>query len=207
VYAGWESNLTASGAGTREFFENTGISTYISPTACRSLQSGEKLTWDDIWNEITQAGQIFGVPNAAADLIVDQQIQVNSPVRDPRGLTALWWSSGTDIPYVGGALGAPQLIMDTVGLTNIATDIADTWGSLSWEQIIADDPDVIVLVDADWNTAESKQEFLENNPATSLLSAVQNGRFLTVPFAATESGVSTASAVADLATQLGRLPR
>lgn len=202
VFAGWESNLTPAGAGSRELFAEIGISTYVSPAACRSDRNADALTFEDIWAEIAQAGAIFSVPTAAHRLILSQQEQLNSRTPDQRELTALWWSSAKDIPYVGAGLGAPQLIMSAVGVENIAQGVADTWTSLSWEQIIAADPDVIILVDAEWNTAASKREYLENNPATAQLTAVREGRYLTVPFPASEAGVRTVSAVLDLADQL-----
>ena len=111
-----------------------------------------------------------------APLIAEQQAALDAIVPDERGLTALWYSSGTDTPYVGAGIGAPELVLETVGLTNIAGDIDQTWSTLGWESIVEADPDVIVLIDADWNTAQSKIDLLESNPATARLSAVQNDR-------------------------------
>ena len=119
--------------------------------------------------------------------------------------TALWYSSGTDTPYVGAGIGAPQMIMDAAGLTNIFADVHDTWTSAGWEQVVAADPDVIVLVDAAWNTADKKIELLEANPATSQLTAVREKKYLLVPFAAGEAGVRNADAVASLSDQLTEL--
>jgi iron complex transport system substrate-binding protein len=62
-----------------------------------------------------------------------------------------------------------------------------------------------VLVDATWNTAQAKMDKLRENPATANLSAVKNSRFLVVPFAASEAGVRSADAAADLASQLSDL--
>ena len=107
---------------------------------------------------------------------------------DDRGLTALWYSSGTDTPYVGAGIGAPELVLETAGLTNIAGDIDKTWTSLGWESIVDADPDVIVLIDADWNTAQSKIDLLESNPATARLTAVQNDAYLILPFAVERGG-------------------
>ena len=73
------------------------------------------------------------------------------------------------------------MIMDAAGLTNIFADVHDTWTSAGWEQVVAADPDVIVLVDATWNTADKKIELLEANPATSQLTAVREKRYLLVP--------------------------
>jgi iron complex transport system substrate-binding protein len=96
-------------------------------------------------------------------------------------------------------------VLETAGLTNIAAGIDQSWTSLGWEAIVADDPDVIVLVDAGWNTAASKIALLEANPATASLSAVKNHRYITVPFPAGEAGVRTADAAASVAAQLAEL--
>jgi iron complex transport system substrate-binding protein len=206
VYAGWESNLTAESAGDRDELASLGIGSYVSPSACKEAPfKPTQLGYDDIFTEISQAGRIFAVRSAAGHLVAQQKELLSSIVADDRGLTALWWSSGTDTPYVGAGTGAPALTMTTLGLTNIAGDVDDTWTSLGWEAIVAADPDVIVLVDASWNTAASKREFLENDPATKNLTAVKNGAFLVIPFAASEAGVSTIPATADLATQLAAL--
>ena len=82
----------------------------------------------------------------------------------------------------------------------------DTWTSLGWEAVIDADPDVIVLVDASWNTADSKIAQLEANPATAELDAVKSSRYLVVPFPAAEAGVRSVPATADLASQLADLP-
>jgi iron complex transport system substrate-binding protein len=80
--------------------------------------------------------------------------------------------------------------------------IDDTWISASWESIVAADPDVIVLVDAAWNSAAQKKLLLSQNPVTRMLPAVKNERYLTIPFAASEAGVRSVDAARDLADQL-----
>ena len=203
VFAGWESMLIAEAAGDRESLAGLGIGTYVAPSACKeSGYQPEKLTFDGVFTDITEAGRVFGAEKAAADLVAQQRAALESIEPDDRGLSALWYSSGSDTPYVGAGIGAPQMMMERLGLTNIAADVADTWSPLGWEAIIDADPDVIVLVDASWNTAASKIELLESNPATAALGAVQSSRYLVVPFAAGEAGVRNVSATADLAQQL-----
>jgi len=206
VYGGWESNFTAEAAGERSTLDSLGIGSYVSPAACK--EEGYKpasLTFDLLFDEIAEAGRVFGAEDAATQLIATQSAQLDTITPDDRGLSALWYSSGTDVPYVGAGIGAPQMMLDQLGVTNVAADVADTWSSLSWEAIVDADPDVIVLVDASWNTAESKVALLESNPATSGLTAVKNGSYLTIPFAAGEAGVRNVEATADLAAQLTAL--
>ncbi|MGV8884284.1 MAG: putative F420-0 ABC transporter substrate-binding protein [Microbacteriaceae bacterium] len=203
IYAGWESNFSPDGAGNRADLAALGVATYVSPAACKNDDRLAALSFSDIYSEIGEVASIFDAD--ATSLIAEQKAEVSGISPDTRGLTALWYSSGSDTPYVGAGLGAPQLIMNTIGLTNIAADVADTWSPFSWESVIDANPDVIVLVDSSWGTVAKKIGVLESNPATARLDAVVNGRYLIVPFAASEAGVRTASAAADLARQLSRL--
>lgn len=206
VFAGWESNLSAEGAGDRDTLAKLGVATYVAPAACKEQgYMPNPLTFDEVFGEFEEAGALFGVPDAAADLVAKQQAALDAIEPSDAGLTALWYSSGDDTPYVGAGIGAPQMIMDAAGLTNVAADVEDTWTSMSWEAIVAANPDVIVLVDAAWNTAEQKIAHLESNPATAALPAVQQQRYLIVDFPATEAGVRNVGAVASLVEQLGRL--
>ncbi len=204
VYAGWESNFSADGAGTRDDLAALGIRSYVSPAACKeAAYQPKRLTFADIDEEIGEIAELFGVDDSA--LLAEQHATLASIAKDTRGLSALWFSSGSDIPYVGAGIGAPQLILDTIGVHNIAAEVKDTWASYNWESVIAANPDVIVLVDATWSTKEKKIRVLEENPATAQLDAVKNRRYLVVPFAASEAGVRTVDAAADLARQLAAL--
>ncbi|MDI2097679.1 putative F420-0 ABC transporter substrate-binding protein [Ruicaihuangia caeni] len=206
VFAGWESNLTADAAGERATLASFGVGTYVAPSACKAPEyKPEKLTFDVLFDEIAEAGDVFGAETEAAELIDQQRERLADIEPSTAGLTALWYSSGSDTPYVGAGIGAPQLVMETAGLENIAAGIEDTWTSLGWESVIEADPDVIVLVDASWNTAAKKIELLKSNPVTAELTAVRRDRFVVVPFAAGEAGVRSVEAVASVVAQLGEL--
>ncbi|WP_413450684.1 putative F420-0 ABC transporter substrate-binding protein [Georgenia phoenicis] len=206
VYAGWESNLSDDGAGNRAGYEELGISTFVSPSACQDpAHQPEQLSFEDVFAEIETVGRMLGAPEEAADLVAEQREALEAVTPTGEGLTALWYSSGSDTPFVGAGAGAPQMIMSAAGLENIAADVADTWTSLSWEVVADRDPDVLVLVDSAWNTAENKIEVLESNPVTAAMPAVQEGRYLTVPFPATEAGVRNVDAVVELTRQIGEL--
>lgn len=207
VYAGWESALTADGVGDRGELAALGIASYVNPPACRGeAYRPDPLTFDDVFAAITEAGDLFGVPGRAADLVAEQRDALTTITPAEGDLTALWYSSGSGTPYVGAGIGAPQLILQTAGLTNLMADVHDSWASVSWEEVVARDPDVIVLVDSSWNTAAHKIEVLESNPATAVLRAVREHRYVTVPFAASEAGVRTVAAAASVAEQVRALP-
>jgi iron complex transport system substrate-binding protein len=204
VYSGWESAFSSDQAGTRSELAALGVASYVQPAACRSTPVA-KLTFAEVFREIREAGRIFGVEKTADAVVARQRAQLAGIHRDTRGLTALWYSSGDDAPYVGGGTGAPELVLETAGLTNVAADQKQTWTTLGWESVVADDPDVIVLVDADWNTAAAKIKRLESDPATAALSAVKNHRYITIPFPEGEAGVRSVDAAASVAAQLHKL--
>jgi len=205
VYSGWESAFSADQAGTRSELTALGVGSYVQPAACRTTGAPAKLTFSDIFGELKQVGAIFRVDAAADKLVAQQKAELATVHKSTKGLSALWYSSGTDTPYVGAGTGAPELVLETVGLKNVAGDVKQTWTSLGWESIVADDPDVIILIDASWNTAASKIASLESNPATANLSAVKNHRYITLPFPASEAGVRTVDAAVSVSKQLKAL--
>lgn len=204
IYGGWESTFSADGAGERQTLAALGIASYVAPAACRSIKPA-KLRFDDVFSEIAEMGSIFDIAPSAAALIASQQAALAAITPDGRGLTALWYSSGTKTPYVGAGSGAPQMMLEAIGLHNIMAEVDDGWISASWEAVVDADPDIIVLVDAVWNSAAQKKTLLAENPITSQLDAVIHQRYLIVPFPAAEAGIRSVSATTDMAVQLAGL--
>jgi iron complex transport system substrate-binding protein len=204
VYGGWESNFAADGAGERPALAALGVASYVSPAACRSIKPA-KLSFDELFREIEEMGAIFDVEDAAMALVDRQKAELAALTPDSRGLTAAWYSSGTKAPYVGAGSNSPAMIMEALGLHNIFGDVDDGWISASWEAIVDANPDVIVLVDATWNSAAQKKKLLSENPITSKLDAVVHQRYLVIPFPASEAGVRNVPAAVDMAKQLAAL--
>jgi iron complex transport system substrate-binding protein len=202
IYAGWESMVSAEGIAARDRLADLGIATYVSPSACRDPGwQPDPLTFDTVFAEFTEVGTMFQVEQEAEALIEANRADLAAAVPLTGERTVLWWSSATDIPYVGAGIGAPQLIASTAGLVNVAGGVRDTWTSLGWEEIVAADPWLFVLVDAEWNTAAHKIETLRTMPATRQLQAVREQRFAILPFAATQGGPRTAWAVNEVVRQ------
>lgn len=204
VYGGWESNFAADGAGERTTLAQLGVPAYVAPAACRSIRP-TRLTFEAVFAEIREIGTIFDAAAAADAIVAEQEAALAAIVPDARDLTALWYSSGTRTPYVGAGSGVPQMMLEALGLENIMSGFDDGWVSVSWEAVADADPDVIVLVDAAWNSVEQKKRLLAEDPVISQLDAVRHQRYLVVPFAASEAGVRNVGATADMAEQLGRL--
>jgi len=196
VLAGWESNVSVDGIGERDQLAEMNIPAYVLPPACEFDEEVEEtVTFDQIFAMFEEVGAIFDAEDQAAELIADQTQQLEAVQALDEEVEVLWYSSGTDAPFVAGAAGTPQMIMEAAGVTNVLDDVARTWFSISWEGFVTEDPDFIVLVDAPWNSAAEKRERLESHPAASKLEAVQEEKYIEIPFAATEAGVRNIDAV------------
>jgi len=121
------------------------------------------------------------------------------------GQSAFIYDSGTDTPFSIGCCGGPALLSQLTGLKSISSDVPGTWVDLSWERVVAADPDVILLIEADWSTAADKRAYMEADPVLSELRAVKEGRFVTVPFSETLLGMRFADGVENLNDQLAGL--
>lgn len=201
VIGGWESNFSADGVGERDTLAGYGIGTYVAPSACKEPgYQPDPLTFADVFADILEAGELLDERETAEQVVAAQQATLDA-VEPLGGASVVWWSSGTDTPFVGAGIGAPAMLLDAAGLTNVFADVRDTWTSVGWEQVVAADPDVLVLVDSTWNTAADKKAALAANPATAALEAVQQERYVVVPFAASEAGVRNADTVASIVEQ------
>jgi len=204
VYASYSSAFGDEAAGDRDALAALDIGSYLSPAACPDFrESGEPLTFDLVFQEFRDVATLFGDPAAGDALVAAQQAIIDDAFSaDFEDVTVFWWDSTLDTPLVGACCGAPGMLMDAVGVTNIFADLDGGWADGSWEAVLDADPDIIVLADAEWDTAADKQAYIESDPALSALTAVQEGRFVVVPFSETTPGVRNAAAVSDLATAI-----
>ncbi len=91
-------------------------------------------------------------------------------------LRVFWWDSGMP-PFVAGCCGAPDEILQFAGGKNIFDDVGGSLGTVAWEDVVARNPEVIVLVDATWFPAAQKRRWLLDNSALAGIEAVKRPPF------------------------------
>ena len=94
------------------------------------------------------------------------------------------------------------MIVRLAGGENIFNDVRGSWGTVSWADVVARNPEVIVLVDATWSPAAEKRQWLLANSAFAEIEAVKHRRFLTMNFSDATPGVRNAAAVRKVAETL-----
>ncbi len=207
VYASYASAFDKEVAGDRASLEDLSMTSYLSPFGCPEAGQRPDPTFDAVWDEVRDVAALFGEPAAADDVIGAQQTALTDVTESAAGsgLDVLWYDSGDKTPFVGGGTGGPQLIMDAVGATNIFTDIDRGWGDANWEDVVAADPDVIVLADASWSSAKEKRAYLASDPVLSQLTAVKKAAFVIVAYSETTPGVRMVDGAESVSKQLSAL--
>lgn len=207
----------------RSDFENLGIPTYLSPSACSTTldagdaygSRGDLWTMDLLYKEIDDLSRIFDVTDRGQALIADfkaREAALRERFADNKDLTFLFWFSSpspADDAYLGGGKGPSGYIANLLGGPNAIQTDAD-WPALGWEGIMAADPAVFVVAQVDRNRwdldkAENKIEFLTTDPTVSQMDAVKNGRIVMMSGAAMNPSIRTLYGAEQVADQLETL--
>ena len=91
------------------------------------------------------------------------------------------------------------MLMKEAGLTNAFASKTGGWVCVKQKDIVAQDPDAIILVDAAWDSAKKKVDKLYNTKEFCKLEAVTRASFVKIPFSATTLSPRNGPAALDLA--------
>ena len=190
VYAGYNYGLGEARGITPEILAQHGIDVYQLSEACRQEEGeaarGTMDPWDALDTDLRNIGTITGNGARgadAADDIAARLEQLRSAEQPDEKPTIFLFDSGTDTVFTSGSFGGPQGIIDAAGARNATEDLEDTWTAVSWERVATAEPDLIAFVDYPGQSVDEKIEALRHNPASRDLEAVQENRFVNLPYA------------------------
>ena len=197
LYGGWESAFNEKNIASREELKELEINSYLQSSSIKIAP-----TIEDIYSDIRNIAKIFRVEDRGEALIdqmnqeIDGIISQLPEVTEP--LDVFVYDSGeTDV------FTATQNFMNTlitmVGGENVFADVEGNWATVSKEDAVERQPEVIVVIDYGSTTAEQKMEFLKTDPALSQTPAVQNEHFVILPLSSASEGVRVAEALEILA--------
>ncbi|MEV7397512.1 ABC transporter substrate-binding protein [Aeromicrobium sp. NPDC092404] len=209
VYGSYSSAFERKNAGTPTDLQELGIGSYTSPFGCGENEPSVDVSFESVWDEVEVVADVLGVPDRAAKIRSDQRSALAALAQQDvgAGTTVFWFDSGDKAAFAGTGEGGPQLILDAVGATNVFADVEGGWADVSWERVVKADPDVIVLADADWSSADDKIALLKKDPALRDLKAVRDEQFVVLPFSETTPGVRLADGARAVAAGLAELGR
>ena len=205
LYAVYPGAFGPTGIGSRADWTGRGVSTYLAPAGCTDKSRPPGVSLETTFVELREIARIFGVAERAERLIDAYRAELQA-VRGRIGTAAkpptVFWYDAGDPPHAGACCGAPNEILRHLGATNIFADTPGSWTPVSWEAVIARNPDVIVLANASWSTAASKRQLLLSKKALVSVEAIKLKRIVEIDFAYTTPGIRNVAAVRKLAEAL-----
>ncbi len=165
----------------------------------------DSATMEDVYKDYEVLGHIFGVEDRAQqriqamkDTIADVQKTLGDEVYK-KPLSVFVYDSGEDAPFTA-CQGVPGDMIRLAGGISAFSDIKKGWATPSWEEVVARDPDVILILDYNHDT-EQKKKFLETNDFTKNLRAVKEGRIYSACCSDMQGSAGSANTIRTMAEQ------
>ncbi len=160
-------------------------------------------TLDEQYKEIEDIGKIFKIEEKAEAFIADQKSRiaaVGERLKDEEPVKVLVYDSGNDGVFTCSGTNFESLLISLAGGKNIFDDLTEKqWTTVSYEEVLKREPDVILIHDYDSPSVEAKIAEIKANPTLSRLECVKNERFATITLESVLPGNRMAYAVESMA--------
>ena len=201
-FAGWNYGMKVGGEVTPETLAPFGIKVYELTESCTHIMDKAKASIDDMYADLMNLGKIFDVEDKATALVDGYKAELATfaeglDAGDP--LRVFVYDSGEDAPFTAGLYAMPTALIEAAGGTNVMNGFEKSWGTVTWEEVVEQNPEVIVIVNYGSVTAEQKREFMMSNPAFADIDAVKNDRFVTLEYVEATPGPRNIKAIKTLA--------
>ncbi|MGH3612424.1 MAG: ABC transporter substrate-binding protein [Pseudonocardia sp.] len=191
-----------------EDLEAAGIDLVVSAWRC-----DDEVTFDDVYGTIENYGSMFGTRDVADAAVADLRARVGAVERQftaTGSRTAVNVYIGEDRLSVYGGPSMSDTVMQTLGLTNAFADVNQRLSDVSTEELLARDPDVVLLTfggsETEIKTEADAIRALSERVPLDRLTAVRENRVIAINFAYLVGGPLTVDGLETLAGGLARLP-
>ena len=201
-FAGWNYGMKVGGEVTPETLKPFGINVYELTESCIHIMTKKKVSMDDMYNDLLNLGLIFQIENRAKKIVDAYRTDLNNFTQKLEPIAAkkvFVYDSGEDTPFTAGRYAMPTALIEAAGGINIMDDFQKSWGTVTWEEVIDRNPEVVVIVNYGKVTAEQKRKFMMSNPAFANIDAVKNDRFVTLEYVEATPGPRNIKAIKKLA--------
>lgn len=160
-------------------------------------------TLEQQYKEILDIGKIFGIEKTAESFVKDQKERIAAVGEKLSGkapVKVLVYDSGNDGVFTCSGTNFESLLISLAGGENIFDDLTEKqWITVSYEEVLKREPDVVLIHDYDSPSVEAKIAEIKENPTLSQLECVKNERFATITLESVLPGNRMAYAVESMA--------
>ena len=195
VVAGWNYGFSTSRGIYPKKLKSFGVESYAIRESCIRVGQKNKATLDDVYTDIRALAKAFDIPGKGDQLIASlrQTLQKIKPLNKPAPRIFLF-DSGEKTPFTAGGYAIPHAMIQQAGGHNIFGHLNSSWVTTSWEHVLLENPQYIIVVNYGGHDGHRKTDFLKSHPVLKNLEAVQQDRLLILPYAAVTPGIRNAEA-------------
>ena len=185
-------DIPAAGAGdavTPDELEKHGIKSYAITESLIRVMKKPPVSLEDTYTDLTNLGIIFDVQDRAQQVIADMKARVAAveaklaSVKAGKPLEVFiypTWNAPDQPPRSNGAQAMPSALVSMAKAHNIFSDVDDSWIRVTWEDVIARNPDVILILETGHTSGEERKQLILDDPAMRDVEAVKDGRIYVV---------------------------
>lgn len=176
---------------TRDALARAGIPVIELPSFCLDgSQALKNPDFENVYVQVELFGRLFGAEDEAASTVADLRRRVTAVQQSAQGLSgrpaaALFVTPGSSIVYAYGDGSMFDAQLDTLGLTNIFGDIKKRVFEVNLEEVLAKDPEVVMLAYTSGEPEKIKEAFL-GIAGIDRVRAVRNDEILVLRFEYTD---------------------
>lgn len=191
---GWRSLSAPANLGTVEELNSNGVEVFF-------MKSLESRDINDVFSDIMELGKIFDKEKNAENIVFNMKENLEKiKEKLPKEKIKIFpYDGGETAPFVVGGNGIGNTIIELAGGENIFKDIRASFGNGTWEKVLIEDPDMILIIDYGNNTVDKKIEYLKEKSPIKELDAVKDGKFAVIDLVDISAGIRNVDAVKKLA--------
>ena len=188
--SGWDSSISEQTTGAPDELISKGIAPFIAKSY--SVDA----TIETVYEDFILLGKIFGVEDKANEVVEKMKKDIKvvtdkvGDIEEKDRIKMMVYDSGeNDAMVVGAGLG--NNLIQLAGGNNIyGNDANKPYINVSWESVVANNPEVILVTDFLAGTpVEEKINFLKSHPALKDVPAIKNNKIYVVGLADLSPGI------------------
>lgn len=180
--------------GKKEDFSKAKINLYVAEGTYEKEPSV-----DNTYNDIENIGKIFNKEEEAKKIIEGMRAQVEAVEEKLKGIepvSVCIYDSGTDKAFSAGGTSLENKLVEIAGGKNIFGETKYQFLQVGWEEIIQQNPKVIVVnAYGAVDDGDKKIEYLKSLPELAEVDAVKNNRFIPITLYCTRPGIQNGKAI------------
>ena len=188
---GWKSIATPKNLGTVEELKENGVEVVFTKS-----QDSSKI--EDIYSDILMFGDIFNLKDNAKNVVKNMKEDINKVKeknKNKNNIKVFVYDSQESAPFVVGGNGIGNTMIEIAGGENIFKDTNFSFGIGTWEKVLDENPEAIIVIDYGSVSYENKIKYLKNNSPISQLEAVKKNKFIRIPLSYISPGIKVSKGI------------